>query len=232
MTNFDKSVVAVGNMDWQRCVFPWAKWLFEASSLTEEPFQVLVSPCLEESHPRYTGWVSAPESASTRLIFPAYASRGQALLAFLAIKSRQRGRGKLTVVLNVRSSCWIFRSLQGCNDVALTVPDKRVLASRGKCKHHIHAHATRGGIIAALLPEPPRFCFLKSFLFKSLLVNIWLLRGPQFSLCLHYTSGFPHHLSPLSPMTSVYIKQTVQSKVWKAASLAARAESSFHPAAA
>lgn len=44
MTNFDKSVVVVGNIDWQRCVFPEPNDFIEARSLTEEPFQVLVSP--------------------------------------------------------------------------------------------------------------------------------------------------------------------------------------------
>lgn len=53
----------------------------------------------------------------------------------------------------------------------------------------------------------------------SLLLNVQLVGGPQSGPCLHYPSGFPHHVGPHSPMTIIYSRQTVQGKVWEASPL-------------
>lgn len=127
--------------------------------------------------------------------------------------SSQEGRESSQWFLNVRSSCWIFHSLQGCYDIALTVPDQRVLASRGKCEHHIQGHATQGGIIAALLPEPPHFhfCLLKSFLRVFSLTFSFSGSPVPSVLALHLRLSPPFK----SSLTSVYISRLCKEKYGK-----------------
>ena len=59
--------------------------------------------------------------------------------------SEGRGQGESSWwFLSVRCTCWIFRNLQGCCDVALTAPDKGVLATSGRMQAS-HPSACRAG---------------------------------------------------------------------------------------
>lgn len=132
MTNFDKSVVKAGNTDWQRCVLPWAKWLY----WSRQPDWGTVSGTCFSMSRRVLPWLVklvGLQHQKAPLPDPSFQITHPENRPYWPVWQSSQGRGQSSWWFwSVRCTCGIFCSLQGCYNVARAVPDKGVLATSGK----------------------------------------------------------------------------------------------------